>query len=146
MHAGVRRLNSVGAKRPSSAIPKLNLAQVSQAPKKVSRKNTNLIGKQKLTKDEHGQGPLRSSRGLVIPRVVKAIRNIDTTPGTTNRSNARESARSQSQETSRSTVTVQRRIVPLDIFTDSKAVLGETILSDRSTRQKQSDRRVNRHS
>jgi hypothetical protein len=84
-------LNDYGAKRTNSAIPKLNLTHIQQAAKKLG-KNTDLqilLNGSSLedTKKETG-----STHGLIIPRVVKAIRNIDTTQGTTCRSSAIESS------------------------------------------------------
>lgn len=66
---------------------------------------------------------ITSSRNLVIPKVVRAIGNIDTKPGATGRTNnesARPSTSARSKTSDKRRITLKKRIVPLDILTDAK--------------------------
>lgn len=139
---------SAGAKRANSAIPKLNLKDIEQAPKK-QRKNTNIkIGhgqsitlaarrEQSLMRPTEATTEMFSNRNLIIPKVVKAIRNIDIKPNVTSRTvndspDVLSSSRSKSTDSKpRLSVTISKRMMPMDILTDAKATSGEVILSDR---------------
>ena len=70
--------------------------------------------------------PMLTTRtnNLIIPKVVKAIRDIDATkPGATARSSINsqnaDSARSMSSD-QRRLITVKKRLIPLDILTDAR--------------------------
>ena len=84
-----------------------------------------------------------SSHNLIIPKVVKAIRNMDATkPEATCRSTrhyeatSAASARSKSSDTRRLSITVKKRLMPMDILTDAKVNTTSTAeqLTDRSAR------------
>ena len=83
-----------------------------------------------------------SSRNLIIPKVVKAIRNMDTTKTdascrstTHHEAMSAASARSKSSDTKRLSITVKKRLMPMDILTDAKVNTGTAEqLTDRSAR------------
>ena len=82
-----------------------------------------------------------SNRNLIIPKVVKAIRNMDTTkPDATCRSQINEASvtsnRSKSSDTRRLSITMKKRLIPMDILTDAKINMSSELqLTDRSARQ-----------
>lgn len=113
-----------GTKRPSSHIPKLNLDRATQHAKNTGSRRA--LDAQSLTR-LHSLNPKGSSKNLVIPKVVRAIRDIDTKAPHTGRLRrhsgtqcGNESARSHSSE--KRLITIRKRLVPQDLITDAKAV------------------------
>ena len=72
-------------------------------------------------------------RNLIIPRVVKAIRNIDTKTGRSEQKSTRSKSIT-SDVIKRQLITVKKRLIPKDILTDAKSNSNEVheLLSDRS--------------
>ena len=158
-----------GAKRASSAIPKLNLSQITKAPKKAIQ-NTKCGPATKVVRvplhQERSSSRVSESlralslsvggskRDLKIPKVVKAIRVIDTkTSMKTGRSSsqlpdydAASGSTCSKPASAKRVVTLLRRRVPMDILTDAKANSSEMQDSTaRSSARHESERRVNRH-